>query len=94
MGQGSDKLWHFAAFFLFEPFVYHALSYLKAGSAPLRRRFASVGLAASVGGALELWQACLPHRSAEWADFFADAGGAVLAGVLGAIILWVLGRRA
>lgn len=36
-------------------------------------------VAALLGGLLELWQAALPHRSAEWLDFIADAVGAALA---------------
>lgn len=38
--------------------------------------------AIACGGALELWQAALPHRSAEWFDWLADGVGAGLGGVL------------
>lgn len=34
------------------------------------------------GGALELWQFLLPHRSADWGDLAADAVGAAIAGSL------------
>ncbi len=40
------------------------------------------GYATSIGGLLELWQALLPYRSAEWLDFVADAAGAAAASVM------------
>lgn len=43
---------------------------------------------ALAGGALELWQFLLPHRSADWADFAADCVGA---GIAAAVFL--LARR-
>ena len=45
-----------------------------------------VAYATVMGGLLELWQATLPHRSAEWLDFLADASGAAVA--IG--LLWLL----
>ncbi|NLE88838.1 MAG: VanZ family protein [Myxococcales bacterium] len=47
------------------------------------RRVAVVSAVAATlcGGLLELWQAALPHRTAELLDFLADALGAAVAGV-------------
>lgn len=41
-----------------------------------------VAYATLMGGLLEIWQATLPHRSAEWLDFLADFGGAAVASVV------------
>lgn len=39
----------------------------------------------TVGAALEMWQAVLPHRQADWLDLAADAAGAVLGALLLAV---------
>jgi VanZ family protein len=86
----NDKLAHLLVFGGQYLLVSRAL-----GAAGLRRG-AQIAVAAAValgvGAALELWQALLPHRSAELADFVADAAG-VLAAVVGEeIVLRVRGR--
>jgi VanZ family protein len=70
---GTDKLYHFVAFF--------ALVLPVAVTEP-RRWLLAVCLAAAFGGAIEVIQ---PHvgRQAEWGDFFANAAGAMAGGALG-----------
>jgi VanZ family protein len=89
--QINDKLAHFIVFgglaVLCIPFV------LAVGSSrglPRAQQIASSILYATLaGGLLEVWQATLPHRSAEWLDFAADATGAVCASGLA----WLLVLR-
>jgi VanZ family protein len=87
----SDKLVHFVAFgglaLSCVPFA-SAMAKVRAWSEVQRLAFC-FGYATVVGGLLELWQATLPHRSAEWMDFVADAGGAAVASG----IVWLLVPR-
>jgi len=86
----QDKLLHLLAFGGFAIVVWRALRHLW----PAKERSwvlgVSLGVAAFVGGMLELWQALLPTRSAEALDWLADVAGALLA-VLG---LWRVGGTA
>lgn len=85
----SDKVGHLFAFGFVQLTHARALEFL----GEPRKTLAQVGwavLSASlVGGLLELWQAFLPHRSAEWVDFLADSLGALAAGA----IYWNFFRR-
>lgn len=85
----SDKVGHLFAFGFVQLTHVRALEFLWAP----RKTFSQIGWAVAsatlVGGLLEVWQAFLPHRSAEWADLLADGVGALLAGTL----YWALFRR-
>lgn len=91
----SDKTAHFIVFALFAVLVLPVLrsSWFRVSS----RRWAETLRAAScaavssvVGGLLELWQSLLPHRTAEWADWFADTAGAGLGAAVG--LTWLIAR--
>ncbi|KYF80748.1 hypothetical protein BE11_49745 [Sorangium cellulosum] len=79
-----DKITHFAAFLGLEWLIELAL----VGTAAAARRRAAVAMSAGAGGLLELAQAALPYRSAEWLDLLADALGALA----GAGLLMLLAR--
>jgi VanZ family protein len=79
-----DKITHFAAFLGLEWLIELALL----GMAGAARRRAAVAMSAGAGGLLELVQAALPHRSAEWLDLLADSLGALA----GAGLLMLLAR--
>ncbi|WP_437818264.1 VanZ family protein [Sorangium sp. So ce1078] len=80
-----DKIAHFAAFLGLEWLFELALG---EGAAAPRRR-AAVAMSAGVGGLLELTQAALPYRSAEWLDLLADTLGALAgAGLLMLLARW------
>ncbi|MGK3974131.1 VanZ family protein [Sorangium sp. So ce118] len=80
-----DKITHFAAFLGLEWLLELALGETAAAS----RRRVAVAASAGVGGLLELVQAALPHRSAEWLDLLADALGALAgAGLLMLLARW------
>lgn len=51
-------------------------------------------LSTALGGALELAQALVPYRAAEWLDVLADAVGALLGAGLVMLALKVRARRA
>lgn len=94
-----DKVAHFLAFgglsLLCVPLV-RAVSVVRQLS-PLARVAACAGYSTLIGGTLELWQAALPYRSAEWLDFVADAVGAILvSGVVWLVLpsLWRLQPKA
>ncbi|WP_159397089.1 VanZ family protein [Sorangium cellulosum] len=79
-----DKITHFGAFLGLEWLLELALA--EAAAAPRRR--AAVTMSAGAGGLLELAQAALPYRSAEWLDLLADSLGALA----GAWLLMLLVR--
>jgi len=83
-GVPTDKVLHAGAFLLFEWLMELALLELE----PRFRRLLAVVSAVALGFGLEAVQAALPHRSAEWLDFLADAVGAVM----GALLLALLGK--
>ena len=75
-----DKVGHFFAF-AFVQFTHFRASRFLSPHKPLRDVVTTSVLSATfVGGALELWQMMLPHRSAEWGDFGADFLGALVMG--------------
>ncbi|WP_437734443.1 VanZ family protein [Sorangium sp. So ce1335] len=80
-----DKLTHFAAFLGLEWLFELALF----GVAAAARRRAAVAMSAGAGGLLELAQAALPYRTAEWLDLVADTLGALAgAGLLVLLARW------
>ncbi|WP_433932696.1 VanZ family protein [Sorangium cellulosum] len=86
-----DKITHFAAFLGLEWLIELAL----VGTAVAARRRAAVVMSAGTGGLLELTQAALPHRSAEWLDLLADSLGALAgAGLLTLLARWRSPRAA
>lgn len=85
----SDKVGHLFAFGFVQVTHVRALEFLGAPKRNLSQIGWAVASATLVGGLLELWQAFLPHRSAEWGDLLADGSGAAVAGVL----YWALLRR-
>lgn len=75
---GWDKIAHVLIFFLTQRLAERALRDETEGATrevAVRAAIASI----FVGGLLEIYQAALPHRSADIWDFVADAIGAVLA---------------
>jgi VanZ family protein len=84
----GDKILHAAAFAGMVFVLRRALSWLSPGMSYGRVLVIAACSSASVGGLLELYQMALPHRSAEWLDFVADALGAALA----AGLLWRISR--
>lgn len=87
---GTDKLWHAVAFFLMVLVSNPAIKALGQrfevlGKAPQLALFL---YASAAGGALELVQAGLPYRSADWFDFAFD----VLGAALGSMLLWGVSR--
>jgi VanZ family protein len=87
IGLSFDKLLHLLVFGGLQVLLVRALR-------PGRLSFASknwfaVAAASGIGLLLELYQATLPHRSAELMDWVADTLGALLAAAL--VVLW--GRK-
>ncbi len=77
-GIGWDKLAHALGFFLTQRIAERALRHDTDGATrevAVRAALVSIFL----GGLLEIYQAVLPHRSADIWDFMADSLGAVLA---------------
>jgi len=89
-----DKIGHFAIFAALYPFALRAERFVHP-----RRVWMNSGIRAlirviALGGLLEIYQAALPHRSAELADWAADSLGALF----GAVVVlgvgaWWRGRR-
>lgn len=85
----ADKLLHAAAFAGMQLVVLRAVRFELPRIAFSRQNLLTLGIVSALGGLLELYQAALPHRSAELLDWIADTlGAAVAAGVLA-----VLARR-
>jgi VanZ family protein len=73
----ADKVWHLVAFGGLAALLSRAAVYFGRPAAVAARDAAGVALA--LGGLLELLQSLTEYRSADWADFLADALGIVLA---------------
>jgi VanZ family protein len=75
---GWDKLAHALGFFLTQRIAERALRHDTGGapSSPARVAVTAALVAAFLGGLLEVYQAALPHRSADVVDFVADVVGA------------------
>jgi VanZ family protein len=84
---GWDKVAHLLGFFLTQRIAARALRH-DLGGRPVRVAVAGGLVSAALGGLLELYQATLPHRSADIWDFVADALGAGLG-----VLLAVYGAR-
>lgn len=80
--QWRDKVGHLFAFGFVQITHARALEFLAIPKARSAQIAGAVLSATLVGGLLEIWQAFLPHRSAEWGDLLADGVGAILAGIL------------
>jgi VanZ family protein len=74
----SDKTLHCIAFGILAWLACRAFRYCSP-EAPARALGLGFASSVALGGALELWQAFLPYRSAELLDFVADAVGALIA---------------
>ncbi len=75
----KDKVLHVLAFGGMQITQARALSFLWPEWSRKRVAIWAAILTSLVGALLELWQAALPHRSADFFDFAADALGAALA---------------
>jgi VanZ family protein len=60
---------------------------------PSLRLWLGALLASAFGALLEIWQAFLPHRSAEWLDWVADTAGAVVVALVLRGVLHLRGER-
>jgi VanZ family protein len=87
----SDKTLHAIGFGIFAGLAARAGRALYPRAPQSKVLFVGFAASALFGGALELWQALLPYRSAEFLDFAADALGALIAVLLTAG-LWQLAR--
>lgn len=77
----ADKVWHLTAFGGLAGLLSRVLVHF--GRPALLAARDAVLCATALGGVLELLQSLTPYRSADWADFAADALGTALAyGVL------------
>ncbi len=77
----KDKVLHAIVFGGMQLTLARAVRFVWPGHTTRRVALVSTAAAILCGGLLELWQAALPHRSAELLDFVADAVGAAAAGV-------------
>ena len=77
--RAEDKLWHLVGFAVMQMLNWRALTAVMRGWSGAGASGVALVLTIAVGGALELWQSRLPHRSAEWADAVANTLGASLA---------------
>jgi VanZ family protein len=73
----SDKVWHLLAFGGLAGLLSRALTYFGRPALAAARDAALV--ATALGGLLEVLQSLTAYRSADWADFLADAIGTALA---------------
>ena len=78
----KDKVLHAIAFGLMQRTHYRAFQFLFPSWTELRVVVTSVVTASLAGVALELWQAYLPHRTADVFDALADTAGAILFALL------------
>jgi VanZ family protein len=81
----EDKLAHLVAFA--GQYLLVARACAAAGAPRGRQISIAFSAALGLGAGLELWQALLPHRTAELADVVADAAGALAAVVAEEIVL-------
>ncbi|MEZ4223806.1 MAG: VanZ family protein [Polyangiaceae bacterium] len=86
----GDKILHAIAFGAMVLVLRRAYAWLSPTWSAGRVLWLSALTSALVGGLLELYQMALPHRSAEWLDFIADALGAAL---VAAALHWLTPRR-
>lgn len=77
----NDKLAHFLAFGALAVACAPVAASVGAalGRPRLHQLVACASYSSVVGGLLEIWQAMLPYRTAEWLDFVADVAGALVA---------------
>jgi hypothetical protein len=81
----SDKVAHLVAFGILALPMARALRYFR--ERPLAERLGRGALLSSLAGALlEVWQAFLPHRSAELLDWVADTAGAFGVALVAAVV--------
>jgi hypothetical protein len=73
----ADKVWHLLAFGGLAGLLSRTIVYL--GHGPLRAAREASLLAVTLGGLLEVLQSMTRYRSADFADFVADALGVALA---------------
>ena len=82
----SDKLGHFLAFGLIQLTHVRAARFLYPEKQIMMLSWGAALSSAFFGGALEWWQATLPHRTAEFADFVADFLGAFAMALLYVVV--------
>jgi len=87
----QDKLLHLVAFFGMQLTMFRAARWKLFELGTGRLALIALALTSAVGASLEFWQATLPYRSAEFADWVADVLGAGLAALL---LRLVYGRNA
>lgn len=87
----NDKVMHALAFGPVPILHYRALTFFLPELAPGLALAVSAAIGSAVGGLLELYQARLPHRSAEWLDWAADTAAVVA--VAFCSWLWLRWRR-
>jgi VanZ family protein len=72
-----DKISHFVGFAALYPFALRAERFVHPRRSLINSGIRSLIRVIALGGLLEIYQAALPHRSAELADWAADALGAL-----------------
>jgi VanZ family protein len=83
----SDKIMHFVAFGGMQILIFRAVRYLRPLLGPMAQNALSALLSSAMGALLELWQALLPHRSAELLDWISDSLGVLLGAALLAVVV-------
>lgn len=84
-----DKVMHAFAFVGMQLAVFRAVRWERRGLPMARQLLVAWLLSSAFGASLELWQALLPDRSAEFLDWMADNVGAAA----GAGLLWLVYGR-
>ena len=82
----SDKLMHLVAFGGMQMLIFRAVRWLRPLAGPGKQNLLAALIACGAGALLEIWQAALPHRSAELADWLADTLGVLLGAALIALV--------
>src|SRR6187431_3380097 len=67
----SDKLMHFVVFGGLQILMFRAVRWGRPHAGPGMQNLLAALLSSAAGALLEFWQATLPHRSAELADWLA-----------------------
>lgn len=75
----ADKVGHLVAFAFVAYTHVRAMDFLLGGATRDKVLLTAGGVSVGWGGLLELVQATLPHRTAEWGDFVADTLGVLCA---------------
>ena len=91
LGAHTDKWMHFLVFGALYPLVFRAERFGHPARTVASQTAWSLLWIAVLGGALELYQSLLPHRQAEWGDWFANLAGGFLAAAL--VALGLFARR-